>query len=158
MVEKKKVAIVVLCTVTVLLLVLFVGADQEVRTLEEKLWELEASFDDLKEDYVSLELEIARLKTEIENAVPVDYAALEQQINELKSQVKSLEDEIEQARTEEEEPEPTITYVGSKNSDVYHYTWCHYVDRIKAENKRYFSSSQAARSAGYRPCLVCKPP
>ena len=58
----------------------------------------------------------------------------------------------------EPEPKPKTTYVGSKNSDVYHYTWCHYVDRIKSGNKRYFSSSQAARAAGYRPCKVCKPP
>ena len=50
------------------------------------------------------------------------------------------------------------TYVGSKNSDVYHYSSCHYVDNIKSSNKVYFSSATDAVNRGYRPCLVCKPP
>ena len=60
-------------------------------------------------------------------------------------------------KTEETE-QPSVKYVGSINSDVYHYLWCSYVKNIKEENKIYFSSSQEARSAGYRPCKVCKPP
>jgi hypothetical protein len=49
-------------------------------------------------------------------------------------------------------------YVGSKNSDVYHYPSCHYVDRIKPENLIYFDTPEDAIAAGYRPCKVCKPP
>ena len=49
-------------------------------------------------------------------------------------------------------------YVGSKNSDVYHYPSCHYVDRINPENLIYFDTPGDAIAAGYRPCKVCKPP
>jgi endonuclease YncB( thermonuclease family)/5-hydroxyisourate hydrolase-like protein (transthyretin family) len=51
-----------------------------------------------------------------------------------------------------------VTYVGSKNSDVYHYPSCHYVDTIKPENRVYFSSPEDAIAAGYRPCKGCNPP
>jgi LPXTG-motif cell wall-anchored protein len=50
------------------------------------------------------------------------------------------------------------TFVGSKNSDVYHYPSCSYVDRIKPENRIYFSSPEDAIDHGYRPCKVCNPP
>ena len=49
-------------------------------------------------------------------------------------------------------------FVGSKKSDVYHYPWCHYVDRINPENLIYFDTPEDAIAAGYRPCKVCKPP
>ncbi len=49
-------------------------------------------------------------------------------------------------------------YVGSKNSDVYHYPSCHYVDNIKDENKIWFSSVQDAINQGYRACKSCNPP
>ena len=49
-------------------------------------------------------------------------------------------------------------FVGSKNSDVYHYPSCSYAQRIKASNLIHFSSSQDARNHGYRPCKVCNPP
>jgi len=49
-------------------------------------------------------------------------------------------------------------YVGSKNSDVYHYPSCRYVDNILEENKIWFSSVQDAINHGYRACKVCNPP
>jgi Micrococcal nuclease (thermonuclease) homologs len=49
-------------------------------------------------------------------------------------------------------------FVGSENSDVYHYPWCHYVDRINPENRIYFDTPEDAIAAGYRPCRVCNPP
>ena len=57
----------------------------------------------------------------------------------------------------EPEPEPTTRYVASKNSDVFHHTWCSYVDQILSSNKIYFSSRQAAVNSGRRPCSRCKP-
>jgi len=54
----------------------------------------------------------------------------------------------------EEEP----LYVGSINSDVYHYPWCEWAQKINPENKIWFSSVEGAESKGYRPCKVCKPP
>ena len=50
------------------------------------------------------------------------------------------------------------TYVGSKNSDVYHYTTCHHAERIKASNRITFPSPEDAQARGYRPCKVCTPP
>ena len=49
-------------------------------------------------------------------------------------------------------------FVGSKESNVYHYPWCRYVDRIKPENLIYFDTPEEAIAAGYHPCKVCNPP
>ncbi|MHB8278649.1 MAG: Ada metal-binding domain-containing protein [Candidatus Humimicrobiaceae bacterium] len=49
-------------------------------------------------------------------------------------------------------------FVGSVNSDVYHYPDCGSAKRIKEENRIWFSSSNEARAAGYRPCKTCNPP
>ncbi|MHB8278651.1 MAG: Ada metal-binding domain-containing protein, partial [Candidatus Humimicrobiaceae bacterium] len=51
----------------------------------------------------------------------------------------------------------TNTFVGSKNSDVFHVLGCRYVKNIKESNKVYFSSYDDAISKGYRPCKVCNP-
>ena len=61
-------------------------------------------------------------------------------------------------RAPPEETGYTGVYVGSVNSDVYHYPWCHYVDRIKSYNEIWFTSATDAKAHGYRPCKVCKPP
>jgi hypothetical protein len=47
-------------------------------------------------------------------------------------------------------------YVASKNSDKYHYPWCSGAQRIKEENKVWFSSKKEAEAAGYRPASNCK--
>jgi len=59
-----------------------------------------------------------------------------------------------------QQPAPSVTgvFVGSINSDVYHYPTCTYAQRIYPENQIWFSSSQDARAHGYRPCKVCHPP
>jgi len=49
-------------------------------------------------------------------------------------------------------------YVGSKNSNKYHYPTCKWAQRIKPENLVTFKSAQEAQAAGYVPCKVCKPP
>ena len=49
-------------------------------------------------------------------------------------------------------------YVGSVNSNVYHYPWCSHAKRIKPENEIWFIDENDAKSKGYRPCLVCSPP
>lgn len=57
------------------------------------------------------------------------------------------------------EPEPTseYRYVGSKNSDIYHFPTCRFAKSIKSENMIWFSSVAEAKAAGYRPCGTCKP-
>jgi hypothetical protein len=47
-------------------------------------------------------------------------------------------------------------YVASKNSDKYHYPWCSGAQRIKEENKVWFSSKEEAEKAGYSPATNCK--
>lgn len=54
-------------------------------------------------------------------------------------------------------PEGT-QFVGSKNSDKYHYCDCRYAKRIDSENLVCFSSEEEAQSEGYVPCGVCEPP
>ncbi len=46
--------------------------------------------------------------------------------------------------------------VGSKNGNKYHFPWCSGAKRILEENKVYFESAEAARSAGYTPAANCK--
>jgi len=50
----------------------------------------------------------------------------------------------------------TPTYVASKSGSVYHFPWCSGAQRIKEENKIWFSSKEEAQSAGYRPATNCK--
>ena len=47
-------------------------------------------------------------------------------------------------------------FVGSKNSDKYHYPWCSGAKRIKEENKVWFSSREEAKAAGYVPAGNCE--
>lgn len=50
------------------------------------------------------------------------------------------------------------TYVGSKNSNKYHYPTCSAAQRIKTQNQVVFKSANEARAAGYVPCKICRPP
>ncbi len=52
----------------------------------------------------------------------------------------------------------TGPFVGSKNSNVYHYPWCYEVKKIKPENLVTFNTVTDACAANYRPCEVCNPP
>lgn len=49
------------------------------------------------------------------------------------------------------------SYVGSVNSDVFHYSSCASAKRIKSYNKVTFSSRSNALNSGYRPCAKCHP-
>lgn len=49
------------------------------------------------------------------------------------------------------------TYVGSINSDKYHYPSCRYANKIEPESRIWFDSESEAIAAGYSPCGVCKP-
>ncbi|MCO5384650.1 Ada metal-binding domain-containing protein [Desulfosporosinus sp.] len=52
----------------------------------------------------------------------------------------------------------THTYLGSSSSDKYHYPSCTAAKKIKEANQVWFSNVSEAKSAGYVPCKVCKPP
>jgi len=49
-------------------------------------------------------------------------------------------------------------FVGSLESDKYHYPSCRWAKKILPENEIWFASSEEARAAGYVPCGVCHPP
>ncbi len=49
-------------------------------------------------------------------------------------------------------------YVGSRNSNKYHYTWCKWAQKIKPQNEVVFNSVKEAQAVGYIPCKVCRPP
>lgn len=59
--------------------------------------------------------------------------------------------------TAPETPAQSGEYVGSINSDVFHYPNCSYVNSIHPENIIWFSSRDDAIAHGYRPCKRCKP-
>ncbi len=49
-------------------------------------------------------------------------------------------------------------YVGSINSNKYHYPNCIWAKEIKPENRIWFNSVAEAKATGYVPCKVCQPP
>ena len=68
------------------------------------------------------------------------------------------------------EPVPTLTpeqafreslkqyaYVGSSESDKYHYPTCRWTSKINDGNLVHFDSVEEAQAAGYEPCGTCKP-
>ncbi len=59
--------------------------------------------------------------------------------------------------TEPATPATTGTYVGSKESDKYHYPSCRWAKEIKSGNEMWFQTEGEAVKAGYQPCGVCKP-
>jgi len=52
----------------------------------------------------------------------------------------------------------TGPFVGSINSNVYHYPWCPDAKKILPKNLVTFATVGDACAAGYRPCKVCDPP
>jgi len=46
-------------------------------------------------------------------------------------------------------------YVGSKNGTKYHLPWCSGAQRIKEENKVWFTDKESAEKAGYTPAGNC---
>ncbi|MBC7079606.1 MAG: thermonuclease family protein [Methanothrix sp.] len=56
------------------------------------------------------------------------------------------------------QPGGGCAYVGSVKSNKYHYPDCEWAQKISPVNLICFSSPSEARSKGYTPCRVCKPP
>ncbi len=48
-------------------------------------------------------------------------------------------------------------YIGNKNSDIFHYSWCSSVMEMSEKNKVPYNSRNAAKTDGYRPCKRCNP-
>lgn len=56
------------------------------------------------------------------------------------------------------QPAAAQQFVGSVNSNKYHYPDCRWAQKIKPENEIWFSSAEDARNQGYEPCKTCRPP
>jgi len=95
-------------------------------------------------------------------------------IEELQAQVLSLQKEIKVLASTAQAPitapiviptaAPTVkapkevVYVGSARSNKYHCPWCRWAKKISPGNLVTFRSVKDAKSQGYVPCKVCKPP
>ena len=53
---------------------------------------------------------------------------------------------------------PAKKYVGSNQSNKYHYPSCEWAQKIKSANEIRFKSIAEALAKGYVACKVCKPP
>lgn len=60
--------------------------------------------------------------------------------------------------TQAAQPTTDGRYVGSIQSNKYHYPDCYWAQQIKPENLIWFSSAEEALDMGYVPCRVCGPP
>lgn len=67
------------------------------------------------------------------------------------------EPQVQTVPEQPQEPMAEGQYVGSSESDKYHYPSCRYAEKISAENRVWFKDEAAAQAAGYIPCGVCKP-
>ncbi len=56
-------------------------------------------------------------------------------------------------------PEQTYSYIGNRNSHVFHYPDCDSVNDMKEKNKVYFEDAtrDEVMEQGFRPCQRCKP-
>lgn len=62
-----------------------------------------------------------------------------------------------EAKAETEEPAESGEYVGSTESDKYHYPSCYAAEKILPENEIWFATENEAAASGYSPCAICKP-
>jgi hypothetical protein len=60
--------------------------------------------------------------------------------------------------TPQEKKTPQVEYVGSRNSNKYHYRSCKWTRYIPPNNERVFHSVAEAQKAGYIRCPTCRPP
>jgi DNA-entry nuclease len=56
-------------------------------------------------------------------------------------------------------PDKTYSYIGNRNSHVFHYPYCDSVSDMKEKNKVYFEDAtrDEVMEQGFRPCQRCKP-
>lgn len=64
-------------------------------------------------------------------------------------------EETEQIGLTDNSAEEGVVVV-SKNGKKYHFPWCSGAQRMKEENKKWFSTIEAARESGYTPAANCK--
>lgn len=55
------------------------------------------------------------------------------------------------------QPSHAGKYVGSTNSDKYHYPHCKAAQKISRESQVWFATKEEAQARSYSPCGICKP-
>ena len=85
-------------------------------------------------------------ETKVETSVSIPPVEKEENSFEAVSQEKAFAEQLEQ-----------YAYVGSSNSDKYHYPSCRWTDDINASNLVHFDTEDEASAAGYTPCGTCNP-
>jgi len=60
-------------------------------------------------------------------------------------------------QTEADASSINCTYIGSVNSNRFHYAICGLAKRIRPENRICFNSSEDVKKRGYIPCAACLP-
>jgi micrococcal nuclease len=75
---------------------------------------------------------------------------------EARQQQRGLWGEIEETDKEQRD-QSTGSFVGSVNSNKYHYPDCPGALQIKSTNQIWFNSEEEAVKAGYHPCQICSP-
>jgi len=66
-------------------------------------------------------------------------------------------DSAKEEKSEESVVKKSGTYVGSVESNKYHYPTCGYAEKIAESNEIWFDTESEAAAAGYSPCGICKP-
>ncbi|MBR2123271.1 MAG: hypothetical protein IJ930_10170 [Lachnospiraceae bacterium] len=51
----------------------------------------------------------------------------------------------------------TVTYIGNKNSGIFHYPFCSSVAKMANHNKVFFYGGRSEPATYYRPCKICNP-
>lgn len=77
--------------------------------------------------------------------------------NELDINTSSVNTSNKNDNTENQSAISDTTYIGNKNSHVFHSSDCSSVNKMSDKNKVYFTSRSEATDSGYTPCQSCKP-
>jgi competence protein ComEC len=93
-------------------------------------------------------------RTDLSGTVLIKTDGIDYQIFTEKESIRAppvVKTEIKTTETQE------YKYAASKKSEVFHYTTCFYVSKIKPENLILFKTREEAIASGRRPCKKCKP-
>ena len=94
----------------------------------------------------------------IEATTETTKQTTETTVQETTSETTATETTATETTVTETTQQSSGQFVGSINSDVYHYPDCASAKKIKPENQIWFNSVEEAKAAGYRPCKKCNPP
>jgi len=95
--------------------------------------------------------------TVIVNTDGKTYSIVTEQRVDPMTQVKQPEPLPQPVTTPTPAPVKTGKYVGSSESDKYHYPTCRYAEKILRQNLIWFKDATDARAQGFLPCGVCRP-